>query len=256
MAALTLRGPSALVAAGGRPPAAPAPGGVGQDLRGRRVPELNYPARSLLVVAGVPGAGKTTLLKRLFPRPGVRLLDSEQARVELSPWLGAIPYRYWRPVVHVAHFVRLHRALRGSESIVVHESGTRDWATRLIIGAARRARRRTHLLLLDVDPRDALAGQEARRRTVRRSSFATHVRKWQRLLDAVADPGHRTFRDPFRRPAPGPSGCGPRGRARSAFAGPAFAGPAVRGPSGPGGLIPGGSGGRQHGPAPPDVTSR
>ncbi|BCY10487.1 AAA family ATPase [Actinoplanes sp. L3-i22] len=168
---------------------------VGQDLRGRRVPELNYPAGALLVVAGVPGAGKTTLLKRLFPRPGVRLLDSEQARVEWSPYLGAIPYKYWRPVVHVAHFVRLYRALRGTESVVVHESGTRDWATRLIVGAARRADRRTHLLLLDVDPREALAGQEARRRQVRRSSFATHVRKWQRLLSAVADPGHRIHRD-------------------------------------------------------------
>src|SRR5689334_15326084 len=116
---------------------------VGQDLRGRRVPELNYPAGALLVVAGVPGAGKTTLLKRLFPRPGVRLLDSEQARVELCPYLGAIPYKYWRPIVHVAHFVRLYRALRGTESVVVHESGTRDWATRLIVAAARRADRRT-----------------------------------------------------------------------------------------------------------------
>lgn len=162
----------------------------GQDLRGHRVPELNYPAGSLLIVAGVPGAGKTTLLKRLFPRPGVRLLDSEQARLELSPYLGAVPYKYWRPLVHVAHYARLYRALRGSESVVVHESGTRDWATRLILDAARRADRRTHLLLLDVDPAEARAGQVARRRKVRRSSFATHVRKWRRLMAHVADPAH------------------------------------------------------------------
>lgn len=165
------------------------------DLRGHRVPELNYPAGSLLVVAGVPGAGKTTLLKRLFPRPGVRLLDSEQARNELRPYLGAVPYKYWRPLVHVAHYVRLFRALRGSESVVVHESGTRDWATRLITGAARRADRRTHLLLLDVDPAEARAGQVARRRKVRKSSFATHVRHWQRLLANVADPAHPIHRD-------------------------------------------------------------
>ncbi|GIF02581.1 AAA family ATPase [Actinoplanes siamensis] len=164
---------------------------AGRDLRGHRVPELNYPARVLLVVAGIPGAGKTTLLKRLFPRPGVRLLDSEQARLRLSPYLGAVPYKYWRPLVHAAHYARLYRALRGPESVVVHESGTRAWATRLITDAARRADRRTHLLLLDVDPADALAGQEARKRRVRRSSFATHVRKWRDLLGAVADPAHR-----------------------------------------------------------------
>ncbi|MFI1991892.1 AAA family ATPase [Actinoplanes sp. NPDC020271] len=165
------------------------------DLRGHRVPELNYAPGAVLIVAGVPGAGKTTLLKRLFPRPGVRLLDSEQARLELDPYLGAMPYKYWRPIVHAAHFVRLFRALRGSESVVVHESGTRDWATRLIVAAARRAERRTHLLLLDVTAEDARAGQVARRRKVRRSSFATHVRRWQRLMGHVADPAHRLHRD-------------------------------------------------------------
>jgi predicted kinase len=170
-------------------------GAVGQDLRGRRLGELNYPARSLLVVAGVPGAGKTTLLKRLFPRPGVRLLDSEQARVELSPYLGAVPYRYWRPVVHVAHYVRLFRALRGEESIVVHESGTRPWMRKLIAGAAGRSGRRTHLLLLDVEAAEALAGQEARRRKVRSAAFAKHYRNWQRLLAKVADPGHGIHRE-------------------------------------------------------------
>ncbi|GLW31110.1 ATP-binding protein [Actinoplanes regularis] len=168
---------------------------VGQDLRGRRVPELNYPAGSLLVVAGVPGAGKTTLLRRLFPRPGVCLLDSEQAREELRPYLGRLPYRYWRPIVHAAHYVRLSRALRGAESIVVHESGTRAWARKLITGLAGRAGRRTHLLLLDVEPEEALAGQEARRRKIRASSFATHCRRWRRLLRAVSDPGDPIHRD-------------------------------------------------------------
>ncbi|BCJ39628.1 hypothetical protein GCM10010168_79170 [Actinoplanes ianthinogenes] len=168
---------------------------AGQDLRGQRVGELNYPARSVLVVAGVPGAGKTTLLKRLFPRPGVRLLDSERARVEWSPYFGAVPYRYWRPLVHAAHYVRLFRALRGDESIVVHESGTRSWVRKLIAMAARRAGRRTHLLLLDVAAREALAGQRARNRKVRRSSFANHYRNWQRLLAGVADPAHRIHRE-------------------------------------------------------------
>ncbi|AEV85299.1 hypothetical protein ACWT_4279 [Actinoplanes sp. SE50] len=168
---------------------------VGHDLRGRLMPALNYPAGALLIVAGVPGAGKTTLLQRLLPHPGVRLLDSGQAREELRPYLGAVPYRYWRPVVHAAHYVRLYRALRQPGAIVVHESGTRRWATRLITAAARRAGRRTHLLLLDVDPAQARAGQVARNRKVRRSSFAGHCRNWQRLLRSVADPADRIHRD-------------------------------------------------------------
>ncbi|GIF13428.1 AAA family ATPase [Actinoplanes teichomyceticus] len=168
---------------------------AGRDLRGRPVGELGFPAGSLLVVAGVPGAGKTTLLKRLLPQPGVRVLDSEQERARLSRYLGALPYRYWRPLVHASHYLRLLRALRGRESIVVHECGTRAWARKLITAAAGRAGRRTHLLLLDVDPRVALAGQEARKRKVRPSVFAAHCRNWQRLLRDVADPGHPIHRD-------------------------------------------------------------
>ncbi|GAA2707016.1 AAA family ATPase [Actinoplanes palleronii] len=166
-----------------------------RDLRGQLVGELNFPAGSLLVVAGVPGAGKTTLLKRLLPQAGVRLLDSEHGRVRLSRYFGALPYKYWRPLVHASHYVRLYRALRGPESIVVHESGTRSWARRLITGAARRADRRTHLLLLDVDPGEALAGQRTRNRKVRPSVFAAHCRNWQRLLREVADSGHPIHRE-------------------------------------------------------------
>src|SRR5689334_20691738 len=111
---------------------------------------LTYERDAVLVVAGIPGAGKTTLLRRLFPGGGdVLVLDSDQTRSFWRRYFKQVPYRYWRPVVHVTHYARLIRALRGPGPIVVHECATRPWARRLIF---RTARRPVHLLLLDVSP--------------------------------------------------------------------------------------------------------
>jgi AAA domain len=176
------------------------------DLREHRIAELRYPAESLLVLGGVPGAGKTTLLRRVFTTTGeestsvltaegVWVLDSEHARNWWRRYLGRMPYRWWRPLVHATHYRRLLRTLRGSDApIVVHDCATRPWTRRLITTAARRSRRQVHLLLLDVSPDVASAGQTTRRRRVRPSSFATHCRNWRRLLQAVnepTDPIHR-----------------------------------------------------------------
>ncbi|GAA3454648.1 ATP-binding protein [Dactylosporangium matsuzakiense] len=143
--------------------------------------ELRYDRDVVLVVAGIPGAGKTTLLRRLFPDggDGVRVLDSDHTRTWWRRYLGRLPYRYWRPVVHLTHYARLVRAMRTPGPIVVHECATRPWARRLIFRAARRP---VHLLLLDVSPAEALAGQVARNRRVRPSAFATHCRNWQQVL--------------------------------------------------------------------------
>ncbi|WP_433618644.1 AAA family ATPase [Dactylosporangium sp. CA-139114] len=158
--------------------------GAGGDLRGAGVAELHYDTDAVLVVAGVPGAGKTTLLRRLFPAAGsaVRVLDSDHAREWWRPYLGRLPYRFWRPVVHVSHYARLMRALNANGPIVVHECATRPWARRLIFAASRRSGRRVHLLLLDVSPADALAGQAARGRRVRSRSFETHCRNWRAVV--------------------------------------------------------------------------
>ncbi|WP_433064077.1 AAA family ATPase [Dactylosporangium sp. CS-033363] len=141
----------------------------------------------MLVVAGVPGAGKTTLLRRLFPpgTAGVRVLDSDHTRTWWRPYLGRLPYRWWRPIVHVTHYARVLLALRAPGPVVVHECATKSWVRRMLFTAARRSRRPVHLLLLDVHPRDALAGQESRGRRVRPSSFATHCRNWRQLMDGA-----------------------------------------------------------------------
>jgi AAA domain len=171
-----------------------------RDLREHRIAALRYPAESVLVLGGVPGAGKTTLLRQVFATTGeeptsvlttegVWVLDSEQARNWWRRYLGRMPYQWWRPFVHATHYLRLLRTLRDSDApIVVHDCATRPWTRRLIVAAAHRSRRQVHLLLLDVSPDVATAGQATRRRRVRPSSFVAHCRNWRRLLQAVGEP--------------------------------------------------------------------
>ena len=141
---------------------------------------LRLPRAALLVVAGVPGAGKTTLLSRI-DAPGSLVLDPEPIRARFQRRLGRVPYRLWRPLVHAEHFLRVLVALPGPSGLIVHDTGTRGWRRRLLVGLARRCGRTGHLLLLDVTAEAALEGQRRRRRTLRRSSFATHWRNWRQL---------------------------------------------------------------------------
>jgi predicted kinase len=146
---------------------------------------LHLPPAALLVVAGVPGAGKTTLLSRV-ETPGSLVLDPEPIRDRLARPLGPVPYRLWRPLVHAEHFLRVLLALPGRHGLIVHDTGTRGWRRRLLVGLARRFGRSGHLLLLDVTAEAALEGQHRRRRAMRRSAFATHWHNWRRLRDELA----------------------------------------------------------------------
>jgi hypothetical protein len=165
---------------------------------------LRLPAAALLVVAGVPGAGKTTLLARV-DAPGSLVLDPEPIRDRLQCLLGPLPYRLWRPLVHAEHFLRVLAALPGPSGLIVHDTGTRGWRRRLLVGLARHWGRSGHLLLLDVTAETALEGQRRRRRAMRRSAFATHWHNWRRLREELSgggDPGGP--RDPDD-PGGGPS---------------------------------------------------
>jgi hypothetical protein len=159
---------------------------------GRDVPAepavLRLPPAALLVVAGVPGAGKTTLLSRI-DAPGSLVLDPEPIRARYQRRLGRVPYRLWRPLVHAEHFLGILLALPGRSGLIVHDTGTRGWRRRLLVGLARRCGRSGHLLLLDVTAEAALEGQRRRRRTLRRSSFATHWRNWRQLRAGLPGPG-------------------------------------------------------------------
>lgn len=162
------------------------------DVRGRRSPwRLQYPPGSVVVLAGVPGAGKTTLLRRLFPAGAdtaeARVLDSDQVRTRLARVLRAVPYPLYRPVVHLAHYARIGRAItqRDRRAVIIHDTGTRPLLRRWITSLARGHGRPVHLLLLDVPAEDARSGQVSRARRVSSRRFARHVATWREVRGAA-----------------------------------------------------------------------
>ncbi|GAA2650976.1 AAA family ATPase [Streptomyces lunalinharesii] len=174
-----------------RPAARPAARPRITDLRGAdRTPRtaLRFPPGDLIVVSGLPGSGKSTLMGRVVPRRdgrGTRVhrVDSQDARERWQRGrLRRLPYTLYRPLVRVAHYLVLRRALRSGASVVVHDCGTLAWVRRWLSRAALRDGRRVHLMLLDVEPEAALTGQRARGRRVSRYAFARHRRAVRRLV--------------------------------------------------------------------------
>ncbi|MFF2654102.1 AAA family ATPase [Streptomyces sp. NPDC058045] len=134
----------------------------------------------VVVVSGLPGSGKSTLIRRAVD--GV-CVDSQDTRESWARRLGPLlPYPLYRPLVRIAHFAGLRRVLRGGGAVVVHDCGTQRWVRRWLAREAARRGRRLHLLLLDVTPRTARAGQQARGRGVSRYAFARHRRALRALL--------------------------------------------------------------------------
>ncbi|WP_069815117.1 AAA family ATPase [Streptomyces sp. TP-A0874] len=180
----------AAVAARGLPAVratAPEPTAPVRDLRGRNPRRLRYPAGDLLVVSGIPGSGKSTLLARtvrLRDSAGgpVRLLDSQHARERWERLLPGLPYPLYRPVVRLAHFLGLRRALAAGGSLVLHDCGRLPWVRRWLARAAHREGRALHLVLLDVPAEVALEGQLSRGRQVSAHAFARHRVAVDRLL--------------------------------------------------------------------------
>jgi len=147
---------------------------------------LTFAPRALVVLGGLPGAGKTTLLERLGGVPGAVVLDSAGATAR---WRRLpVPYRALRPFAHLEHHARIALAVvTAPGGVVVHETATRAASRRWLLALARLARRPAHLVLLDVDPATARAGQVARARVVPAASQARHARRWRALRAAAAD---------------------------------------------------------------------
>ncbi|WP_245974677.1 AAA family ATPase [Thermomonospora umbrina] len=145
-----------------------------------------------MLLAGLPGAGKSTLLDRLYgmsgaelwpvPDGNARVIDSRQARNRWARRLGPLPPRAHIPFVYVTHVWRIARMLMGGHAVVAHTRGT--WP-HLLYGFAWLARRTgttLHLVLLDVPPGTARAGQVSRGRVLTTTTFRRHVRRWDRLM--------------------------------------------------------------------------
>lgn len=153
------------------------------DLRGRAVRTLSYPAGDVLVVSGLPGGGKSTLMRRAS---GARLIDSQDVRLRWAARMPRrLPYAVYRPLVRIAHYAGMRRALRSGESVVVHDCGTLPWVRNWLARQAARRGRGMHLLLLDVPEDAARDGQRSRGRGVSAYAMARHRRASRRLLAAA-----------------------------------------------------------------------
>jgi predicted kinase len=176
-------------------PAAPAPekcaelpAPVVRDLRdrgGHSPHALLFGPRDLVVITGLPGSGKSTLMERTVRGPRIDSQDTRDRWDRRMPRF--LPYALYRPLVRVAHYAGLRRALRSGEGVVVHDCGTQVWVRGWLAREARRRKGTLHLLLIDVDADEALAGQRERGRGVSRYAFLRHRAANARLLRAVTE---------------------------------------------------------------------
>lgn len=145
--------------------------------------------RSLVVLAGLPGAGKSTLLAAAETDAPAVVLDSDQVRTKLRAFFpAALPYRFYRPLVHLVHRLRIvWFAMTAGGLLLVHEPSTRPTTRAGLVAVGVLTHRPRHFLWLDASPEEAMSGQVERGRLIRSRSFARHVRRAARLRTRFAE---------------------------------------------------------------------
>ncbi|MFE4666599.1 AAA family ATPase [Streptomyces sp. NPDC056716] len=164
----------------------PLPSPVLRDLRdraGHSPHALLFGPRDLVVVTGLPGSGKSTLMRRTVKTLRIDSQDTRDRWDQRTPRF--LPYTAYRPLVRLAHYAGLRRALRSGEGVVVHDCGTQAWVRAWLAREARRRGGSLHILLLDVTPEQALQGQRERGRGVSRYAFRRHRGVASRLLRRI-----------------------------------------------------------------------
>jgi predicted kinase len=140
---------------------------------------------SFVMVGGVPGAGKSTLLRRYRELPEVRVVDPDTLR----------PLLRWRPLVHLAHQALVWAAVLAGPAIVgtllIQDTATRRRRREALLRAALWRGWTTHVVLIDVEREQALAGQEHRGRVSPARAFDRHWRRWTQLRADLAQVGVR-----------------------------------------------------------------
>nr|WP_223206470.1 AAA family ATPase [Streptomyces xanthii] len=145
--------------------------------------QLAFKRGDLVVVSGLPGSGKSTLMQRAVAGS---CIDSQDTREDWSHRVPRLlPYPVYRPLVRLAHYAGLRRALRSGDSVVVHDCGTQAWVRRWLAREAARRGTALHLIIVDVPARTALDGQRERGRGVSGFAFARHRRAMGRLVAAT-----------------------------------------------------------------------
>ncbi len=168
-------------------PAALRPHALHDLRRGRGPAALHYPPQDLVVVSGLPGSGKSTLMRRCVRGASI---DSQQVREEYAARLpGWLPYAVYRPLVRLAHYRRLRRALLAGGPLAVHDCGAVPWVRLWLARSAARQGRRLHLVLLEASAAEARAGQLTRGQSVSAYAFARHCRAARRLRQRLAGSG-------------------------------------------------------------------
>lgn len=142
-------------------------------------------APAFVLVGGVPGAGKTTALAVLAQRlPDVVVVDPERYRTAFASTLPGLPYRAYRPLVHVLHATAVLRLLLAGpgrlpgRALVVHEPATRPARNAVLATLATARGWDPRLFLVDVTCEQALTGQHRRGRVLAAESFSGHWSRW------------------------------------------------------------------------------